>query len=150
SPPSSTSCAARTTSLSTHPPETEPASSPLWQTASFEPTGRGADRRVATTVAIATRSPRARQRSMSGRSSFMPQMYPRHQHHRVRTEHADRERLRQTFGTVAERYDRARPTYPAGVYDDLAALAAVPPGGRILEIGPGTGKATVELARRGY
>jgi SAM-dependent methyltransferase len=77
-------------------------------------------------------------------------MYPCDQHHRVVTEHADRERLRQTFGTVAERYDRARPTYPAGVYDDLAAFGAIPPDGRILEIGPGTGKATVELARRGY
>jgi SAM-dependent methyltransferase len=77
-------------------------------------------------------------------------MYPRDQHHRHVTEHADRERLRQTFGTVADRYDRARPTYPAAVYDDLAALGDIPPGGRILEIGPGTGKATVELARRGY
>jgi SAM-dependent methyltransferase len=77
-------------------------------------------------------------------------MYPRDQHHRLVTEHADRERLRQTFGTVADQYDRARPTYPAAVYDDLAALGNIPPGGRILEIGPGTGKATVELARRGY
>jgi SAM-dependent methyltransferase len=77
-------------------------------------------------------------------------MYPRDQHHRLVTEHADRERLRRTFGTVAEQYDRARPTYPAAVYDDLAALGDVPPGGRVLEIGPGTGKATVELARRGY
>ena len=80
----------------------------------------------------------------------MPQMYPRDQHHRLVTEHADRERLRQTFGTVAEQYDRARPTYPSAVYDDLAALGGIPPGGRVLEIGPGTGKATVELARRGY
>ena len=66
------------------------------------------------------------------------------------TERPDRERLRATFGTVAEVYDRARPTYPAAVYDDLAETGAIPEGGRILEIGPGTGKATVELARRGY
>jgi SAM-dependent methyltransferase len=65
-------------------------------------------------------------------------------------EQRDRERLRTTFGTVAELYDRVRPTYPAAVYDDLAELGAIPPGGRVLEIGPGTGKATVELARRGY
>jgi SAM-dependent methyltransferase len=77
-------------------------------------------------------------------------MYPRDQHHRLVTEHTDRERLRQTFGMVADQYDRARPTYPAAVYDDLAALGDIPPGGRILEIGPGTGKATIELARRGY
>jgi SAM-dependent methyltransferase len=65
-------------------------------------------------------------------------------------EHRDRERLRQTFGTVAELYDRARPTYPAAVFDDIAELASLEPGSRVLEIGPGTGKATAELARRGY
>ncbi|HJU36520.1 MAG TPA: class I SAM-dependent methyltransferase [Gaiellaceae bacterium] len=65
-------------------------------------------------------------------------------------EHRDRERLRETFGSVAELYDRARPTYPAVVFDDLAELASLEPGSRVLEIGPGTGKATVELTRRGY
>ena len=65
-------------------------------------------------------------------------------------EHHDRERLRQTFGSVAEQYDRARPTYPAAVFDDLAELAQLEPGSRVLEIGPGTGKATAELVRRGY
>jgi SAM-dependent methyltransferase len=65
-------------------------------------------------------------------------------------EHRDRERLRETFGSVAELYDRARPEYPAAVFDDLAELAGLEPGSRVLEIGPGTGKATIELARRGY
>jgi SAM-dependent methyltransferase len=65
-------------------------------------------------------------------------------------EHHDRERLRTTFGSVAELYDRARPTYPAAVYDDLAELVGLEPGSRVLEIGPGTGKATEELVRRGY
>jgi SAM-dependent methyltransferase len=65
-------------------------------------------------------------------------------------EHRDRERLRQTFGSVAELYDRARPTYPAAIFDDLAEIAGLAPGSRVLEIGPGTGKATAELARRGY
>ena len=65
-------------------------------------------------------------------------------------EHRDRERLRETFGTVAELYDRARPTYPAVVFDDLAELASLGRGSRVLEIGPGTGKATAELVRRGY
>jgi SAM-dependent methyltransferase len=65
-------------------------------------------------------------------------------------EHRDREQLRETFGAVAELYDRARPTYPAAVFDDLAALAQLEPGSRVLEIGPGTGKATGELARREY
>jgi SAM-dependent methyltransferase len=65
-------------------------------------------------------------------------------------EHRDREQLRTTFGSVAELYDRARPTYPAAVFDDLAELAHLEPGSRVLEIGPGTGKATEELVRRGY
>jgi SAM-dependent methyltransferase len=65
-------------------------------------------------------------------------------------EHPNRETLRRTFGTVAELYDRARPSYPAAIFDDLAELAELEPGSRVLEIGPGTGKATIELARRGY
>jgi len=65
-------------------------------------------------------------------------------------EHRDRVRLRETFGSVAELYDRARPEYPDVVFDDLAELASLEPGSRVLEIGPGTGKATSELARRGY
>ena len=51
---------------------------------------------------------------------------------------------------MAELYDRARPGYPAAIFDDLAELARLEPGARILEIGPGTGKATAELVRRGY
>jgi SAM-dependent methyltransferase len=65
-------------------------------------------------------------------------------------EHRDREQLRRTFGSVAELYDLARPTYPTGVFDDLAELAGLEAGSRVLEVGPGTGKATRDLARRGY
>ncbi len=64
--------------------------------------------------------------------------------------HRDRERLRRTFGSVAEQYDRARPGYPAAIFDDLAELAGLREGARVVEVGPGTGKATVELMRRGY
>ena len=64
--------------------------------------------------------------------------------------HRDRELLRTTFGGVAEQYDRARPSYPAAVFDDLAEIAGLEPGARIVEVGPGTGKATVDLLRRGY
>jgi SAM-dependent methyltransferase len=55
-----------------------------------------------------------------------------------------------TFEAVAEMYDAERPTYPEALLDDLVEVARVPPGGRILEIGPGTGKASVALAARGY
>jgi SAM-dependent methyltransferase len=59
-----------------------------------------------------------------------------------------REQLRQTFETVPALYDRVRPTYPAALFVDLTS--AIRPGGRILEIGPGTGQATLPLAERGF
>jgi SAM-dependent methyltransferase len=58
--------------------------------------------------------------------------------------------LRQTFDDAAVRYDRARPGYPEALFDDLAALAGLAPGSRVLEVGCGTGQATLPLARRGY
>ncbi|MEV5610025.1 class I SAM-dependent methyltransferase [Streptomyces sp. NPDC052225] len=65
------------------------------------------------------------------------------------TSAADRERLRRTFTEDAELYDRMRPGYPPRMYDDLAELAGTGPGCRVLEIGCGTGKATVPLAEQG-
>ncbi|NUT95323.1 MAG: class I SAM-dependent methyltransferase [Saccharothrix sp.] len=50
--------------------------------------------------------------------------------------------LRAIFGEDADHYDRHRPGYPDALFDHL-------PAGRVLEIGCGTGKATVPLAERG-
>jgi SAM-dependent methyltransferase len=61
----------------------------------------------------------------------------------------DREQLRATFNQAADLYDRARPGYPPALFEDLAELAGVGPGCRVVEIGPGTGQATVPLAERG-
>jgi SAM-dependent methyltransferase len=61
----------------------------------------------------------------------------------------DRRRLRTTFEEVPELYDRARPLYPAELFDDLVAYAGLAAGSRVLEIGCGTGQATVPLAERG-
>ncbi len=58
--------------------------------------------------------------------------------------HTNRVRA-ESFGTVAAAYDRFRPTYPAALVDDLAALAPA----AVLDIGCGTGKASVLLAARG-
>ena len=62
---------------------------------------------------------------------------------------AHREVLRSTFDEAAELYDRARPGYPSELFDELAELAGIGPGSRVLEIGCGTGQATVPLAERG-
>lgn len=59
-------------------------------------------------------------------------------------------RLREIFNQSASWYDQARPGYPAELFDDLIEISAIPAGGRILEIGPGTGKATMPLAERGF
>ena len=59
-------------------------------------------------------------------------------------------RLRATFDEVALLYDAARPGYPEALFDNVVALSGIPPGGRILEIGCGTGQATLPFARRGY
>jgi len=60
------------------------------------------------------------------------------------------DRLRATFNEDAERYQRARPGYPAALFDDLARMTGLGPGSRVLEIACGTGQATVPLAQRGY
>jgi SAM-dependent methyltransferase len=56
---------------------------------------------------------------------------------------------RLVFGEVADLYDRHRPTYPPGLVGDLIADADIPAGGRVLEVGAGTGKATELFAARG-
>jgi SAM-dependent methyltransferase len=63
---------------------------------------------------------------------------------------APRELLRATFGQVPELYDLVRPTYPPQLFDDLAAVAELPEEARLVEIGCGTGQATLPLAERGY
>ncbi|QOV40750.1 methyltransferase domain-containing protein [Streptomyces ferrugineus] len=66
-----------------------------------------------------------------------------------RPEESLRTRLSRTFDEDAERYDRARPGYPSELYDDLDELAGAGAGSRVLEVGCGTGQATVPLAGRG-
>ena len=58
--------------------------------------------------------------------------------------HLDRARA-ESFGAVADPYDRLRPAYPAALMDDLAALHPA----EALDVGCGTGKVAVALAERG-
>ena len=60
-----------------------------------------------------------------------------------------RDEQRLAFGSVAELYDRARPSYPAAAIDDVMTCAGLRRGDTVLEVGAGTGKATVLLAARG-
>lgn len=62
----------------------------------------------------------------------------------------DRDRLKVTFDTVADRYHQARPSYPDELYEALLSLTGLAPGARLLEVGCGTGKATLPLAERGF
>ncbi|MGH3302411.1 MAG: class I SAM-dependent methyltransferase [Streptosporangiaceae bacterium] len=70
-------------------------------------------------------------------------------------EHADpepetRDRLKVTFESRADEYHAARPDYPDELYDALVAAAGLRPRARLLEVGCGTGKATIPLAARGF
>jgi len=63
----------------------------------------------------------------------------------------ERHQLRKgSFDAGARLYDKFRPGYPEALFDDLVRLSGIPAGGRILEVGPGTGQATLPLARRGF
>ena len=57
---------------------------------------------------------------------------------------------RNSYDQVAPLYDRARPTYPAALFDDIVDYAILAEDARILEIGCGSGQATVPMAARGY
>src|SRR5262245_41580849 len=60
-----------------------------------------------------------------------------------------RRHLRLGFDRAAEDYQRTRPVCPPQLFEDLIQLAGLNVGDRVVEIGCGTGKATVPLATRG-
>ncbi len=53
------------------------------------------------------------------------------------------------FDSVADKYQQARPEYPAELFDTLLETAGIDADSAVLEIGCATGKATLPLARRG-
>lgn len=54
------------------------------------------------------------------------------------------------FDKVAALYDEMRPNYPPQLIADVLEFAELPDNGHILEIGSGTGKATLPFAQQGY
>lgn len=57
--------------------------------------------------------------------------------------------LRLTFDEDAQNYDRARPGYPAELYDAVFAYCGAGPGARALEIGPAQGRRPPLFWKRG-
>jgi SAM-dependent methyltransferase len=55
-----------------------------------------------------------------------------------------------TFDAAAEDYDSFRPSYPSEAVHAMVSLSALQPDSRLLEVGCGTGQATVLLAKLGY
>jgi SAM-dependent methyltransferase len=62
---------------------------------------------------------------------------------------AQRCALRAGFNRAAEDYQRTRPVCPPQLFDDLIDVTGLQAGDRVVEIGCGTGQATVPLAERG-
>lgn len=57
---------------------------------------------------------------------------------------------RESFDNAAQLYDEARPSYPDEVIDGIIGKTGVSTDKTLIEIGPGTGQATVKFAERGY
>ncbi len=55
--------------------------------------------------------------------------------------------MAESFGTDADRYDRARPEYPEAL---IARIVAASPGSDLLDVGCGTGIAARQFQRAGY
>ena len=57
---------------------------------------------------------------------------------------------RSAYDSVAQLYDSAPPPYPEALFDDIVSYAKLGADSRLLEVGCGTGQATIPMARRGY
>lgn len=57
---------------------------------------------------------------------------------------------RSRFDDIAINYDHYRPGYPDELFEEIIELSQIEFDGNLLEIGTGSGKATVFLAKKGY
>lgn len=62
----------------------------------------------------------------------------------------EEQRSRIVFDEVADVYHEVRPRYPTALFSSLVQVTNLHPGAELLEIGPGTGQATEDLAKRGF
>jgi SAM-dependent methyltransferase len=62
---------------------------------------------------------------------------------------SERYRLRGGFDDNAAAFDRTRPVCPSELFDDLERLGRLATGKQVVEVGAGTGQATLPLAQRG-
>jgi 2-polyprenyl-3-methyl-5-hydroxy-6-metoxy-1,4-benzoquinol methylase len=51
---------------------------------------------------------------------------------------------------IAGIYEEIRPSYPEELIHDIISITKLKSDGRILEIGAGTGNATIQFANKGY
>jgi len=58
--------------------------------------------------------------------------------------------LKHTFNVDPERYHRYRPSYPREIIQRIIDATGLARGADLLEIGPGTGQATIAFAERGF
>jgi len=58
--------------------------------------------------------------------------------------------LRTAFGKVGSLYDKSRVTYPQQLIDDIIIYSKIKPNATILDVGCGSGQATLPFAERGY
>ena len=59
-------------------------------------------------------------------------------------------RRSRAFDQIARLYDVARPGYPRQLFADVVALADLAATAQVLEVGAGTGKATLPLAEQRF
>ncbi|PAF33048.1 rRNA adenine N-6-methyltransferase family protein [Paenibacillus sp. 7516] len=57
---------------------------------------------------------------------------------------------KETFNSIANEYEKYRPTYPNEMYNDIFDYSNPDREDKILEIGCGTGQATRGMIERGY
>ena len=62
----------------------------------------------------------------------------------------DQNERRNSFDQVAVLYNQVRPGYPDALFEDVIAFSNLPSNAKILEIGCGTGQATLPFAHQGY